>query len=209
MSNEFEGDEHTQELPPFLPRPEISPAANTDAFGANFLLTNAVAYVLLHEFAHRYLGHLPQAGVPSMEQENDADRQAASWVLGGFGRDGFPVQDEDARQLPWSVSWLLRRELFCPESFKPRLEQRRHPRSYDRLYHLVDHYIENDRHFVWLFVSFGLTALVHASVSRFNYTTGEFDLLERPPLDKEPPCETPKEHADFIIDAISRMQKTE
>lgn len=72
------------EWPTELPSPEEGLDSGSAVFPSTSLAIGALAFLVLHEIAHRVLGHQGGAtGDKSKEQEFEADREAVEWFLEG------------------------------------------------------------------------------------------------------------------------------
>lgn len=149
---------------------------------AGEVFANAIVWILYHEVAHIQLGHVACEGFESIEQEKEADRKAAEWML-----SAEQIEDTELckRQLgvATALGWLTASTVFLgPGSMKT------HPAAYDRLYQILDQYIAPEHEDVWLFVQMILVLhLMHAGATITADHVG-------PPL---------KEKANRLIDVIA------
>jgi hypothetical protein len=142
----------SEPMPSDSPKPFVK-AGSKLADVAGGLALCALAYILLHEIAHIYLGHEKSKGLESVLNEKAADVWAAEWMLSATNLDA-------ARRKPRLVGvalgllWLLTLEIY----FGPK-ESMTHPPTYDRLFQLLDRIvvseeggIDSEGHLVWSFV---------------------------------------------------------
>jgi hypothetical protein len=149
----------------------------------------ASVFILLHELGHMALGHAGCKGVESIEQEKDADRFAASWLL-----------DDLSTRSPRRVNCLLgiATALLWPTIFNVYLGPNdgiTHPNAYDRLFQVLDQHvdgeIEEEVNLVWDFVEKML--YIHMEHAACSY-------------DPERLQGHPREGASYLIDLLSRTR---
>lgn len=169
--------------------PEIEPIFSDREFAvdkrfADRHATVALGFILHHELAHVRLGHIATKGLLSIEQEKEADRAAAEWLLGSPDLDGKELLK---RQLGVTIAlgWLASRNVYIGHSSTT------HPPAWDRLYQVLEQYVENDDAIAWAFAA----ALLGVHLE--NQRRSEID------LGKE--CESFKEGVNDYIDILSRL----
>ena len=154
-----EGKRRTDPLPPWpsgLPRPIQDPPYSSNEDVADKLFLSAVGYILHHELAHLRLRHSPQRGADSIQQENEADLAAATWLLDGLDEyDNRFIQ----RALGTAVALL---SLAALNVYVPHAGDPSHPAGYDRLTRVLTQFIEDDNHPVWADVGLALETHLHA-----------------------------------------------
>jgi len=157
-------------------------------FGEGFFQL-AIAFIILHELAHLDLKHIPCSGDVSMRQEKEADRYAARWLLECPG-----ITHEDRLNCLFSMTvammWLTVFNVYLGPS-----QSQTHPESYDRLYDLLDEFVDDDcedeRFLIWDFTKWAL--LVHANNAGIE--------VEAVGLQ-----ESSKEQVKYLIDLIAKKQ---
>jgi len=146
--------------------------------------TIALGFILHHELAHIRLGHTATKELLSIEQEKDADRAAADWLLGSPDLDGRELLK---RQLGVTIAlgWLASRNVYIGHSSKT------HPPAWDRLYQILEQYVENDHAIAWAFAAAMLG--VHLENQR------------RSEIDMEREFSSFKEAVSYDVDVLSRL----
>lgn len=143
------------ETPTGLPIPFSGNEFASDEHVADELTLVAIGYTLHHERVHIELGHVRCEGADSFEQEKVADMRAAEWLL-----DSPDIQPNAMlkRQLGIAVAlgWLASREVYVGKS-----GGNSHPPGYDRLFQVLDQYVEDDNDLIWAFVSVLLGVHLH------------------------------------------------
>lgn len=156
--------------PSGLPRPARSPRSHTTYDIADKLFIYALQFILRHELAHLYLGHLEYGATnndESIQLEKDADRLAVEWLL-----DGLDENEEEFTRRIWGIAivliWLARRPTF---NSSPLLE---HPPGHDRLFQTLSNHVSNESHSVWglALMAFHLHALLMELDFDVSQTTG-------------------------------------
>jgi len=181
-----EGNHRQDPLPPWpegLPRPIQNPEHGTNEDVADKLFLTAVGFILHHELAHIALGHSPAKGVDSIQQENEADRAAAAWLL-----DDLDQNDKRFVQrilgIAVALLWPAAINVYVPSPEHPS-----HPPGYDRLSRLLSQFVEDDNHQVWAFVRLALETHMHGR--RLNYATNRKAASQR-------------DAVEYYMDVISR-----
>ncbi|MFY1824451.1 phage exclusion protein Lit family protein [Myxococcus fulvus] len=150
---------NTGAWPEHLPKPIYPPAHDSDNHVATELMLCAVALLLHHELAHYRLAHPPtRSGLDSIENERDADREAARWVL--EGADGA-VHEKRLLGVSIGLSALVGLDIRSTGAASGT-----HPRSIDRLIDTLDNHTTSPDHPAWALASV-LTKvyLDHAGIS--------------------------------------------
>lgn len=145
--------------PADLPRPTYPPKLDSDDHVATELMLCAVAFLFHHELAHYRLAHPPtQAGPESIENERDADREAARWVL--EGADGAVHEKRMlgvAIGLAALVGLSIRGTGAASET---------HPRAFDRLMDTLNSHTRDQHHPAWALASILMKLYMdHAGIS--------------------------------------------
>jgi hypothetical protein len=132
--------------PSDLPRPIEEPPKGSPENVADELALVAAAYLLHHELAHDYLKHAEFGDDVQVEQEKDADHFATDWLL-----KGLPETDDRflKRALGVATAWAM---LTAVRIHEGSFDEKRHPRSFDRLVHTLDRYVRDPYHLVWAYV---------------------------------------------------------
>ncbi|WP_176064107.1 phage exclusion protein Lit family protein [Anaeromyxobacter diazotrophicus] len=128
--------------PEGLYRPCVNPDHGSEVHVANELLFTAVAFLLHHELSHYRLAH--SAGterVDTIDQERDADYEAANWMLGAC-RGEVLVK----RSIGVATAFMA---MVALDIHARRYEPARHPRSIERLINTLDRYVTDPHHVVW------------------------------------------------------------
>lgn len=170
------------EWPESLPRPIVNPPKCSNEDVADNLFLCATGFVLHHELAHIQFGHTRAKGVESILNEKDADRAAAKWLL-----DGLQPSNNEFVQRTFGIAvallWMATLEAYVPASSET------HPPGYDRLYQTLSHFVVDDWHPVWSFVSIALTMHLDASGT---------------PFDREMQHKTPRDAVNYSCDVLSK-----
>lgn len=148
------------------------------------IYANAIVWILYHEVSHIQMDHVACKGLDSLEQERQADRMAAEWML-----DSENIHPIDLCKRQWGIAtalgWLTAATVFLgPGSMTT------HPAAYDRLYQTLDHYIAEEHEDVWLFVQ--LMLILHILLAGHEFSEERVG----PPL---------KENANYLIDVIASV----
>jgi hypothetical protein len=128
--------------PTRLIRPVETPTAGSPENVADELAVCTIAFLIHHELAHHRLNHsaIPRAATPSerawsIEQERDADYEAAEWVLG-------KVQEDDPRFMKRALGVATALGIMTAYGIHTGdHDGLRHPRSFDRLIHTLDRHL--------------------------------------------------------------------
>jgi hypothetical protein len=175
-------------LPPGLPVPFSEAAFASDKHVADELSLMALGFILHHERVHIELGHTSREGFASIEQEKAADMRAAAWLLDS------PGIEDDARLkrelgVAVGLGWLASLNVYVVQS-----GNETHPPGYDRVFQVLEQYVEDDNSPVWAFT---MTLL---SLHLENQQ-------EPIPLDYDREFTSFKDAANYYIDVISRLGK--
>jgi hypothetical protein len=134
---------HDKPAPPWpstFPVPEDPEFGQTtkEATASEYALV-AMAFLLLHEVGHHALLHEPGADqVTSFQMERDADNFALDWMMDG--EDKSERSREKLRTgIAMACGWMVAHEaILWRQSASIAEAKRRHPRSYARLFDLLD-----------------------------------------------------------------------
>lgn len=145
---------------------------------------DAIAWVMFHEFVHIQMRHKECDGLESLEQERQADRLAAEWMLDSEGIDPVVLHN---RQLgiATALGWLTATTAFLGPGSRTT-----HPAAYDRLYQTLEQCIPDQHEDVWLYVQVML--VLHLLLAGLTFDADRVG----PPF---------KENASYLIDVISRV----
>lgn len=170
LNRHLHGD--SDDWPATLPHPVPKPAQDSDESVSDELALCAVAFLLHHELAHSRFKHLPlPEGADSIDQERQADYEAAEWILGRL--DG-PSQQMDPffrkRTLGVSVALTF---MVAVGIHSGSHGGKKHPRHFDRLINTLDRHISDPNHPTWSFI-IGPLAL-HMDSAQLTRPTGPFD----------------------------------
>jgi hypothetical protein len=151
---------------------------------AGQLFANALVWVLYHEVAHIQMGHSACEGLESLEQEKQADRMAAEWMLDS---ENLTPQVSWKRQVgvATALMWLTARIVYIGPG-----TMRTHPAAHDRLYQVLDHILQPEHRDVWFFV---------ATMLRLHVLNNK-----RLVIDKQRLGDDFKENANYLIDILSK-----
>lgn len=130
---------------------------------ASAIFANALVWILFHEFVHVQQGHIPTAGLVSIQQEKEADRMAADWLLDTTG-----IRDEEIclRQMgiAAALAWLV-----TPTVYLGAGSSSTHPAAHDRLFQTMEATLDENHVHVWQFVQ--LVLVLH--IRNRNLTINE------------------------------------
>jgi len=132
---------------------------------ADELTLLATSYMLIHELGHIELEHKP--GGVSLDQERDADRWAADWVLGG---DRIIKNEVMKRALGVALALML---LVATGVHGGDFGGKTHPRAYDRLFNALVHRVPREIEEPWAMIVALLS--LHLTAKGFPVPTGPFD----------------------------------
>ncbi len=149
---------------------------------AGEIYANAIVWILYHELTHIQMGHKECEGLESLEQERQADRLAAEWMLDAEGIDPVVLHK---RQLgiATALGWLTATTAFLGPGSRTT-----HPAAYDRLYQTLEQYIPREHEDVWLYVQVML--VLHLLLAGLTFDEDRIG----PPF---------KENANYLIDVIA------
>jgi hypothetical protein len=178
-------------------RSELPLPSSLDKYQREFgsrLFRVAAAFILLHELAHLHFGHTYARGYSAIQQEKDADRFAADWLLESASKAQDPQLSRTTALLGISVAllWLTLVNVY----FGPQ-RSATHPESYDRLFQVLDHAIsqEDDEEspFVWHFVSRLLFLHMHTAAFEVDAARMQGD---------------PRDTVNYLIDLLSTSRRS-
>lgn len=146
-------DSQSEPWPAGLVRPIPSPQKGSPENIADELALCVIAFLIHHELAHHRLGHQgvgPDASSDdrawSIEQERDADYEAAGWILDR-------IEPTDAaftkRALGVAIGLGVLTAYGIHTGDHGGLQ---HPRSFDRLMNTLDRHLDDEYHVVWAMV---------------------------------------------------------
>lgn len=145
--------------PDGLPSPFDCSDDGTILSFAQSLWCQALCFILFHELSHVQLGHNRQKGEANIQQENDADREAARWFLEDpIGNDRRQLEQRlgVATALIYTVVMDVYLQGYYGEDY---------PTGYDRLFQTLSQYFYEDEtensQQVWAFVSICLLLHIH------------------------------------------------
>ncbi len=148
----------------------------------------ACSFIILHEIGHLCLDHTACEGDISIQQENDADRFAAAWLL-------ECPQVSVARRvncllgIATALMWLTVFNVYFGPS-----QNGTHPQAYDRLFQTLDHCIDKtsdkERLVVWGLQSRLLFA---------HMDTAEIE-IDWPRMQSEP-----RDQMNYLLDVLSHQ----
>lgn len=154
---------------------------------AQSLWRNALAYILYHEMVHLELRDVGRNGFPSVEQEKQADRIAAQWMLDSPDLPGG-TRLIRLSGIAVALMWVASLNVYLGAR-----ESRRHPSGYDRLYQTVNQSVteidDEESGAVWEFLA--LSLFVHVDTGKLPYEPERLN-------------GTYKEISTYLIDVISR-----
>jgi hypothetical protein len=138
------------------PSPALEPPEKTMEYGAQQLCLGATGVILHHELAHKYLGHKkaqPPDDYWTLEAERDADAAAVNWVL---DPTTCPPGEFAFRAMCVAIAFLRTAARSIHTGDYGGLT---HPRTFDRLFHSLNEYLDRDEATIWGFV--GAILLLH------------------------------------------------
>lgn len=132
--------------PEGAPRPSYPPKHDSDDHAATELMLCAVAWIFHHELAHYRLTHPPtRPGPDSIENEREADREAARWVL-----DGADGAVHEKRLLGVAIGLAA---LVGVNIRGTGAASETHPRAFDRLIDTLSSHAASPHHPAWALAS--------------------------------------------------------
>lgn len=145
----------------------------------------AMGYLMHHEFVHIRRKHESDEGFPSIEEEKSADREAAEWMLDAID-EGINEFFYRSQGIALALLWLAGTEVHTGP-----LASKSHPAGYDRLFQVLDQFINNPNHPTWAFV---------AVVLKVHFLAEENEGIEVTQFSSA------REEANYYIDVISRQR---
>jgi hypothetical protein len=158
------------------------------------LFRYATAFILLHELAHLHFGHQYTKGYSSIQEERDADRFAAEWLLDFTSHSQEDSAGRINALLGISIAllWLTVLNVY----FGPRLSFT-HPEGYDRLFTVLDGLIdasnEEESSVVWYLVSCLLFVHMRHAEFKFDYSRMQG---------------SPRDDVNYLIDLLSSKESS-
>jgi hypothetical protein len=182
-------------LPKFeshLPEAALALLENRQRRFGEGLFRFASAFILLHELAHLDFGHRRESGYKSIEQEKDADRFAAEWLLEAASNN---QSNSRARRLNVLFGMLI--ALLWPTVFNiylGRSQMSSHPQAYDRLFQVLDYGVDptNDEESLMLWYLASSLLFIHMDSAGFDLTPEDFR------------GSSPRDEVSALIDIISK-----
>jgi hypothetical protein len=151
----------------------------------------AAAFILLHEIGHIALAHTGSTGLWSIEQEREADRFAAAWLVEAASSERGSEEHSRLTVLfgiSIALLWLTVRNVYldCDESST-------HPQPFERLYQVLNQYVDpaNELEYgaVWHFISTML--YIHMENAGYEFRLEDFRV-------------DPREEVNHLINRLSR-----
>lgn len=129
--------------PSGLPDPNFE---NEDVKVANELYLCSASWIIHHEFAHIYCGHEnePINDEVSRAQEKEADESATKWILDGISDEAILKK----RGLGVVIAALA---ITTQDILAGEFKETTHPKSFKRLYEILDTYFQDPDHLVYAF----------------------------------------------------------
>lgn len=137
------GQKPNTDWPSDLPDPN---SENEDVEVANELYLCSASWIIHHEFAHIYCGHEndPINDEESRAQEKEADNSATKWILDGISDEAVLKK----RGLGVVISALV---ITAQDILAGEFKETTHPKSFERLYSILDSYFQDPDHLVYAF----------------------------------------------------------
>lgn len=177
-------NERDSDWPDGLPRPIEDSVDGPYEKIADELTLCAIAYMLHHELAHIHLRHTDGSNI---EDERDADYASADWIFDrlntNLNRDMFTK-----RGLGVAIAFAI---LLAQGIHTGQYDGNTHPRSFDRLLHVLSRHVRNPHDPIWAFVVAVLTFHLDNADHGAVISKGPFDSF--------------KECAESYVDALSRI----
>jgi hypothetical protein len=147
----------------------------------------AAAFILLHELAHLYYGHVKCKGYVSIHQEKDADRFAAEWLT-----DASQMQSIDRLANLYGIAVALLWPTLYDAFFGPRQSETQPP-GHERLYQVLDQSIDRSNGDEGLLIWDSLSRILsmHCDAAGIQVQLG---LMEGSPRDR----------VNYLIDLVSK-----
>jgi hypothetical protein len=162
------------------------------------IFRSATAWILFHELGHLKLGHTYLEGVPSLEQEKEADRFAAEWMTEAASESSADQRPFDRLCALFGATsallWLTVFNVF----FGP-MESDTHPEGYDRLFQVLDQVIDRSDELEYgaVWESIALMLFVHMTSAGY-----EFDERDATHMQGDP-----RDEVNYLIDRISNFER--
>lgn len=153
---------------------------------ASIIYGNALVWILFHEMSHIELEHESCNGFDSIEQEREADHNAALWMLGDSTIDYNELWQRRIG-MATALGWLT-----APNVYLGTPTSNSHPAAYNRLYQVLERSLPYDEEDTWLFVQ--VILMLHLMNRGI-----EFDEV----------CFVPdfKSNVNYLIDIVARVGK--
>lgn len=141
------GHSPSEVWPPDLPKPTADRTnQNEDIAVANELYLCSASWIIHHELAHIYCGHNnePVNDEQSRAQEQEADDSATKWILEGVS--DAAVLKKKGLGVVIAVLVITTQDILAGE-----FKETTHPRSFERLYYVLDKHFHDADHLVYAF----------------------------------------------------------
>jgi hypothetical protein len=125
-----------------LPQPSPSPS-DQNSINGKHLFMGALAWIFRHEIAHVTLGHVASVASDPIDQEKQADNQAADWLRGSLVADdsrpaGSPVTAQELELERRAVAIVLGTVWIALFEISARQPSTVHPPVADRIFNTLD-----------------------------------------------------------------------
>lgn len=137
------GENPNIKWPSDLPTPNVE---SEDVKVANELYLCSASWIIHHEFAHIYCGHEndPINDEVSRTQEKEADESATRWILDGISDEA--LLSKRGLGVVIAVLTITTQDILAGE-----FKETTHPKSFKRLYEVLDTYFQDPDHLVYAF----------------------------------------------------------
>jgi hypothetical protein len=159
----------------------------------------AIAWILLHELGHLKLRHTSQKGLPSFEQEKEADRFAAAWMAEAAADSRADKREADRLSALFGTAlallWLTIFNVFLGVS-----ESETHPEGYDRLFQVLDQVIDQSvkQEYASVWQSVATLLFIHMWSGGYDFDESDGTHMQGDPRDE----------VNHLIDRMSRSERT-
>ncbi|MBA2116737.1 phage exclusion protein Lit family protein [Bremerella alba] len=158
----------------------------------------ATAWILFHELGHLKLGHSSQEGFLSLTQEKEADMFAANWMVDAATNSGDSEQEANRLNaltgIALALLWLTIFNVFFG-----RKESTTHPEGYDRLFQVLDQFVDpsSESEYVFIWESVATLLFVHMRAANYQFDEKEVALAQPDPRDR----------VNYFINRISKFER--
>jgi len=150
-----------------MPTPIDTPEKGTPEYFAQEVSMIAIAFFLHHELSHIRLHH--GKGPSDVDTEKDADFAATDWILNCVDENS-PEFLKRAAGIATAVTVLVAGSLYTGY-----FDGDTHPRTYDRLFNILDRNITRPDHPIWYILTANLTLFMDNTKYRGLVPKGPFD----------------------------------